>query len=145
MFRLIALLLCFAFPISAQELITPEEFEEISTGKTLYFNNDTGFHGAEQYFPNREVRWKFAEGTCQYGHWYGNGDAICFQYEEEIFPICWLFWKNDGAVTAELLPRNDEPPLTLEFVDTRDVLCGEYLGAKAEKPIAVLPPEPARP
>ena len=145
MIRILLILLSFTLSVTAQELITEEEFEEISTGKTLYFNNENGYHGAEQYFENREVRWKFAEGTCQYGYWYANADAICFQYEEEVYPICWLFWKKDGEILAEHLPRTGNAPLSLNFIDTRDVLCGEFLGVKAELLNPVLPPEAARP
>ena len=35
--------------VAAQEIVTPEQFDEISTNKTLYFNSGERFHGAEQY------------------------------------------------------------------------------------------------
>ena len=144
--RLLIFFCLFAAGVQAQSLITPEEFEDISEGKTLYFNNIDGFHGAEQYFADREVKWKFAEGQCQTGYWYAEGDAICFQYDNEQFPICWHFWQEQTGIYAQLLPDTGGPPLKLEFVDTREILCDEpYLGVKADVPVPLWTPIPSRP
>ncbi|MEM7243134.1 MAG: hypothetical protein AAF429_13205 [Pseudomonadota bacterium] len=128
-----------------QSLITPDEFEDISTGKTLHFNNALGYHGSEQYLSNREVRWRFANGQCQLGYWYDQNDAICFQYDNELTPMCWLFWQTERGIEAELLPQGQSSPLVLDFVDTRDILCGDYLGVKADGPVSTLLPPRAHP
>ena len=146
MFRSLITMLALTGFAQAEVLLTPDEFQGISEGKTLYFNNINGFHGAEQYFENRQVRWKFAEGQCQEGYWYGDGEAICFQYDNEPAPICWLFWQTDTGIFAVLDEAFDSAPLKLEFVDTREILCEEpYLGVKADVPGVQWTPIPARP
>jgi len=141
MFRWILVIFVWAQIASAQSLITPEEFEDLSEGKTLHFNNELGYHGSEQYLSDREVRWRFANGLCQVGFWYDEGDAICFQYENEPAPICWYFWQTERGLEAEQLPQGFSSPLLLDFVDTSDILCGEYLGVKADAPVLLpLPP-----
>ena len=73
------------------------------------------------------------------------GDAICFQYENEPAPMCWYFWQTDRGLEAEQLPQGFSSPLLLDFVDTSDILCGEYLGVKADAPVSSLLPPRAHP
>ena len=145
MFKWILIFVFWSSALVAESLITPEEFEDLSTGKTLHFNNELGYHGSEQYLSDREVRWRFANGLCQVGYWYDQGDAICFQYENEPAPMCWLFLQTDRGLEAEQLPRGFTSPLLLDFVDTSDILCGEYLGVKADAPVSSLLPPRAHP
>tara|TARA_R110002096_G_scaffold2793_3_gene14411 strand:+ start:2512 stop:2931 length:420 start_codon:yes stop_codon:yes gene_type:complete len=116
--------------VAAQEIVTPEQFDEISTNKTLYFNSGERFHGAEQYFPNRKVTWKFANGECDQGFWFPQGDAICFSYTQNPEPQCWNFIQDGDRFLARLLGGDPANDLELTFVDTKELLCeAPYLGA----------------
>jgi hypothetical protein len=126
----IVTIMTFAAPITAQEIITPQQFAEISTNKTLYFDSGEQFHGAEQYFPNRVVTWKFADGECDDGFWYDQGDAICFSYKQNPEPQCWNFIQDGDRFLARLLGGDPTNDLELKFVDTKELLCeAPYLGA----------------
>ncbi|MEM6728766.1 MAG: hypothetical protein AAF618_09715, partial [Pseudomonadota bacterium] len=61
-----ACLLVFASTLAAQALddtsrpMTPAEFEAYTTGKTFFFATEGNQpYGAEEYLPNRQVRWAF--------------------------------------------------------------------------------------
>ena len=131
--RILIALLCLATPIQAQDIVTPQQFEEISTNKTLYFDSGNQFHGAEQYFPNRKVTWKFANGECDQGYWYTEGDVICFSYNQNPTPQCWNFLQDGDRFLARLVgaPAN---VLELKFVNTEELLCeAPYLGASFKR------------
>ncbi|MEO0999428.1 MAG: hypothetical protein AAFW69_02305 [Pseudomonadota bacterium] len=112
-----------------EEIVPPAAFEALSEGKTLYFELFGRPFGAEQYFPGRRVRWQFAEGICQEGTWFAEGDALCFSYDENPVPICWYFLKRGGTYIARqvgqapedgelTLVRRDEEPLDCPGPDT---------------------------
>lgn len=123
-------LLCMAFPALGEEFVTADEFEAMSLNKTLYFNAGGNFHGAEQYFPNRLVTWKFANGDCDQGRWYAEADAICFTYETNPVPQCWNFIRTDTGFYARQLGAAPENDLYLNFINTEELLCeAPFLGA----------------
>ena len=132
--RILIALLCLAPPAMAQDIVTPQQFEEISTNKTLYFDSGNQFHGAEQYFPNRKVTWKFANGECDQGYWYTEGDAICFSYDQNPTPQCWHFMQDGDRFLARLLGADPANDVELKFVNTEELLCeAPYLGASFEQ------------
>jgi hypothetical protein len=132
--RFLFALLLLSVPVAAQDIVTPEQFEEISTNKTLYFDAGSQFHGAEQYFPNRKVTWKFADGECDQGHWFSQGDAICFSYERNPVPECWHFIQDGDRFLARMVGNDASSDLELKFVDTKELLCeAPYLGASFER------------
>ena len=115
MFKLAIGIFLIGFSCAADTIITPEEFEELSTNKTLYFNNQNQLHGAEQYFEDRIVTWKFANGECDEGFWYPQGDAICFTYKTNPIPQCWHFLQTSAGLAARLLGAGPQDDLVLKF------------------------------
>ncbi len=109
LWTLICLLL--AGPATAQQSLSPAEFEAYVTGKTLYYGQYGLPYGVEEYFGNRRVRWSFLDGECKDGRWYAQRDLICFVYDDSPQPQCWRFFMSGNALTA----RFEEPgePLTL--------------------------------
>lgn len=102
---LAACLLC-ALPAVAQNAMTADEFDAYSRGKTLTYSLSGQVFGAEQYLPNRRVRWAFTGDTCQEGWWYEEAGLICFVYEQDGTPQCWKFWKEGNGLRARF---NDDP------------------------------------
>jgi len=86
-----------AAPMSAAE------FEAYTQGKTLYFREGGQAYGAERYLPGRRVEWSFLDGRCKMGEWYPQGDAICFTYEDNPDPQCWVFEQQGGRLKADFL------------------------------------------
>lgn len=130
--------ICFAlltaWSVHADELIPPAEFETMSLGKTMYFSQGGEYYGAEQYFPNRLVTWKNADGTCESGFWHGEGDQICFTYKEQTGTQCWHFIRKESGFAARAIGNPPELDLQLETVDTTKLLCeAPLLGVKAER------------
>lgn len=112
--RLVSLALLFtlcAAAASARDL-TAQEFEDYTTGKTLFFGRDGEAYGAERYLPNRRVIWSFLDGQCKDGMWYANGNDICFVYEDTPgLPQCWRFRQGPRGLIALFLDDSPGTPL----------------------------------
>ena len=61
--------------VFADTPMSADEFDRYTRGKTLYFSDETGRYGGEEYFDRRRVRWSFwtanarkAHGTPAAGH-----------------------------------------------------------------------------
>lgn len=91
--------------------MSAEEFEAYTTGKTLFFGQSGQAYGAEEYLPNRRVRWSFLDGQCQNGYWYEDDQEICFIYEGGDGPQCWTFQQSTGGLIAEFRGENPQPEL----------------------------------
>ena len=76
--------------------MTGAEFEAYTTGKTLSFSSLGQPYGAEQYLPGRRVMWAFTEDICRKGIWYEDAGQICFSYDYDPTPQCWVFWRDAG-------------------------------------------------
>lgn len=76
--------------------LSAAEFEAYTTGKTLTFASEGEIYGAEQYLPGRRVRWAFTEDVCREGIWYEDAGQICFVYDYDPTPQCWIFWQDGG-------------------------------------------------
>ncbi|MCT4607918.1 MAG: hypothetical protein N4A70_01780 [Pelagimonas sp.] len=120
-------LLTLALPAIADTPMTAEEFDAFVTGQTLYFGSSGQPYGAEEYLPNRQVRWSFMDGQCKDGYWYEEADLICFLYEDTPDPQCWSFFKTDTGLRA--LFENDPANTTLYEVN------------RSEQPMVCLGPE----
>ena len=120
-----------ATPATAETLISPSEFQQMSEGKTLYFSQNGQYYGAEQYYTRREAIWQFSNGECQHGRWFPHGDLICFVYEDSLEPICWNFLRReDGTLAARVDGADDEFDLILDRTDTEPLECkGPSIGA----------------
>ncbi|MEY4983493.1 MAG: hypothetical protein RIR62_1759 [Pseudomonadota bacterium] len=94
--------LTLAAPLRAApaEPMTAEAFEAYATGRTLSYAQGAQVWGSEQYLPGRRVIWAFADGACQHGTWYPQGEEICFVYEGDPAPQCWTFWQQADGLRA---------------------------------------------
>ncbi|MEM9584246.1 MAG: hypothetical protein AAGA08_14145 [Pseudomonadota bacterium] len=110
-------------PSAAETILSAQEFEAMTTGKTLYFNRFGEPYGAEQYFADRRVIWTFLDGRCERGAWYNEGDTICFVYETQSEAQCWKALKINGKTRVRILgdvPSND---LVVVGEDQADLHC----------------------
>ncbi len=100
MFALLIGLFLPGGPVWAESPMTGAEFEAYTQGKTLHFSDQAGNAGAEQYLPNRQVRWGDPDGNCLTGQWYEEGPMICFLYEDRSEPRCWGIYKRESGLVA---------------------------------------------
>jgi len=121
---LILLLWAFAaLPAAAQSLMTAQEFDDYTQGKTLYYGNGAEPYGAEIYLPNRRVRWSFLDGQCMEGEWYEADGLICFVYDEKPAPQCWSFEKGPRGLIARFENDPAVTPLYEANESGEDLLC----------------------
>jgi hypothetical protein len=114
--RLAAFLL--AAPAFAQTPMTADEFDAYATGKTLDYFFEGEVFGREVYLPGRQVRWAFTADECKLGHWYGEGDHICFLYDGDPEPKCWTVWPEGDGLAASYI--TDTPDITPREVRQTD-------------------------
>lgn len=116
--KIIAILLTFlAAPLAAQNLLSAEEFDTYTRGKTLFYGQNGQAYGAEIYHENRRVEWSFLDGECKTGEWYEDQGLICFVYDDNPDPQCWSFTKGTGGLIA----RFENNPNTTELYEAQDV------------------------
>lgn len=89
-----------AVPASADTPMSAADFEAYATGKTLTYGQAGQAYGAEQYLPNRRVRWSFLDGNCQEGQWFVDLDLICFVYDDNPIAQCWSFFETPNGLRA---------------------------------------------
>ncbi|MFC6638629.1 hypothetical protein GV827_01960 [Sulfitobacter sp. JBTF-M27] len=128
--RLVLLLALIAAPLAAQDLMTAEEFDAYTRGKTLFYGQNGQAYGAEIYHKNRRVEWSFLDGECKEGLWYEENGLICFVYENNTVPQCWSFVQSPRGLIA----RFENNPGTTELYEAEDIgeemLClGPKVGA----------------
>jgi hypothetical protein len=99
----------------AQETVPPAAFETLAEGRTLHFTLDGLPFGSERFFAGRRSLWRYVDGTCAHGHWFGEGDAICFLYDGETTPICWTFTTEGGEYQARLVENGAETGFVLDL------------------------------
>jgi hypothetical protein len=97
----LAIVFCLVPPAFAATPMSPDEFEAWSTGKTLDYFVDGSLWGSEMHLADRSTLDADVGGDCRSGHWYPQGDTICFVYELSPGPYCWRFLKDGGQVFAE--------------------------------------------
>jgi hypothetical protein len=85
-------------------LDTQDAFDGYTQGKTIYFgyNDGRGVTAAETYLPGNRVRWFTRDGTCIEGEWYAAGGEICFTYENNQTPQCWVTTLEENGLVATL-------------------------------------------
>ena len=112
----------------AETIITPDQFEKLSTGKTLYFTYGGQPFGVEQFFENRRSKWRFEDGHCEDGEWFAENDLICFNYERNLDTQCWHFLKTDDGFGARAEGASPNDILKLDRIDSKPLICsGEGL------------------
>ena len=118
------LIICFLTgTANAQDVLSLEEFESYADGKTLYFSQQGQPYGVEQYLPNRQTIWQYADGTCTKGIWYTRKELICFVYEGDGEEQCWHFLKKGEHFAARALGREPEADLNVIWRDDRPIAC----------------------
>lgn len=121
---LVALLLLAGPAAQAGQILDAAGLEALAGRATLHFRTRDGAYGAEQFLPGRRSLWKFAGGSaCQSGHWYPRGQAICFLYEGEVAPSCWVLELVGEGLVARSETDESAPVLTLERIDPAPLPC----------------------
>ncbi len=129
--RFVLVFTAFATTAGAEIRIPPAEFEALSEGRTLHFQKLGQPYGSEQYGPNRNVIWQFANGACEIGYWVPDGKSICFYYEGQLDKLCWSFVERDGKKRARIAgtEAGDVSEITLTGIDDARLECpGPDLG-----------------
>lgn len=108
---------------AAQPLMSAEEFDAYTRGKTLFYGNGAAPYGAEIYLPNRRVRWSFLDGDCKEGEWYEADGLICFVYEDRPDPQCWSFQRGSAGLIARFENDPAITPLYEANETTEEMLC----------------------
>lgn len=113
------LLLCAATPALAEPPLTAEDFDTLTLGRTMTWAEFGSVYGVEQYLPGRKVRWTVLGDDCKTGHWYQDGTAICFQYENDIAPDCWEITASGSDLLAHYTtnPPEAEPVIVTETTE----------------------------
>lgn len=109
--RLALLPAILALPAAAEPSLSAEAFDALTRGQTMTWAEYGQVYGVEQYLDDRRVRWTVLGDDCVAGHWYPQGQAICFQYEDRPGPVCWTFAAADTGLVARLVgdPPEAEP------------------------------------
>lgn len=98
--RAVLALVLLATPALADPTLTAEEFDALTQGRTMSWAEFGSVYGVEQYLPGRKVRWTVLGDDCKTGHWYPDGTAICFLYEDDIDPYCWEITASGNGLRA---------------------------------------------
>lgn len=132
--RTLALIACLtASPLTAQDYLTGEEFEEFSTGGTFIFTYPgQDAYGIELYLPNRQVIWAITGSECVEGTWYEPEPAvICFDYPQAYGGVhqCWRQRREGDVLIGEYLNDPSDPPVTMAATDIEMPCLLPYLGS----------------
>ena len=120
----------FAVPAFGETIITPNAFEKLSTGKTMYFTRNGQFYGAEQFYSRRRSLWQYADKECADGVWFPKGDLICFTYDENKTQQCWHFIEKSDGFVARSEGSSEEFDILMDKVDDKPLDCkGPAVGA----------------
>lgn len=117
MHRLCAALLTLCLvtgPARSESPLSADAFDALTLGRTMTWSQFGTAYGVEQYLPGRRVRWTVLGDTCVTGHWYPDGEAICFRYEHRDTPACWIVGQDGNDLTAvEVTGAPGTPPVII--------------------------------
>ncbi|MFY0679410.1 MAG: hypothetical protein JXR13_02440 [Thalassovita sp.] len=120
--QLLALFL-LASPLGAQSPMSADEFDTYTQGKTLYYTHKDETYGAEMYLKDRRVRWSFLDGKCREGIWYPEDEYLCFVYDTDFEPECWLFFDSGDGLSAHLKGDPNPSEVFSAAPSTKPMLC----------------------
>lgn len=107
--------------------MSPQDFEAVATGKTIYFSDNDQNLSAEQYLSNRRVILLHDGGTCMHGHWQPEGDKMCFYYEQDPDRAhCWHYIAGPGDLRKHRFVDETGPTdyeLTIQGESTEPLKC----------------------
>lgn len=113
--RLILALLFASTPALADGPLDAEAFDALTQGRTMTWSEFGSVYGIEEYLEGRRVRWQAMGDDCKLGHWYPEGDAICFRYEDDPAPDCWIVTQSGTGLLARYLTTSPETdPVVVE-------------------------------
>jgi hypothetical protein len=92
-----------ATPALAEAPLNGPAFDSATMGATITYDYGNGLFGTEEYLPGRKVRWAFDGDLCIYGEWYEQDDEICFVYEDDPTPHCWLYFLEGGKIRGRYM------------------------------------------
>ncbi|SEO02651.1 hypothetical protein SAMN04490248_10178 [Salinihabitans flavidus] len=123
MIRSALLLAALAAPLPATAQMSAQEFDAYTQGKTLYYLVNGIRYGIEKYLPGRRVRWAYLDDECVEGYWYPEGETICFVYEHNPDPQCWIFELGENGLRADFA-NSDDGSTAYEVEGTgEDLIC----------------------
>lgn len=123
MVRLVCTFVFVATSAMAQdEPMSGPDFQAYTKGRTLTFVLPDGrTHGIEQYLPRQRVLWSPEPGTCVEGHWYAQDGQICFVYESDPEPKCWVVSQTPRGMRADFVNTPGSTPI-FEAIDAENPL-----------------------
>jgi hypothetical protein len=101
--RILLACLLLAGPALGETPLSGPEFDAMTRGETITYDYGNGIFGTEEYLDGRRVRWAFEGDLCIYGTWYEQDDQICFVYEDEPTPACWLYFNESGNIRGRYM------------------------------------------
>lgn len=105
----------FALPAQAESPLDADRFDALTLGRTMSWSEFGMVYGVEHYLPGRRVQWAVVGDDCKTGHWYPEGPAICFQYENDPEPDCWeITVTATGFAARYTLNPPDAAPVIVE-------------------------------
>ena len=118
--RALLAILLLVGPAFSEDPVTAEEFDTLTQGRSMTWAEFGTVYGVEQYQPDRRVRWAVVGDDCKTGHWYQDGAAICFKYEDDIVPDCWIITRSGAGFSARYTtnPPESEPVVVAETLDS---------------------------
>lgn len=126
--RILLALLLATGPAFAEDPLSAEDFDALTRGRSMTWAEFGTVYGVEQYLPDRRVRWAVVGDDCKTGHWYEDGPAICFKYEDDTEPDCWIITRTGDGFSARYTLN---PPDTLNESVADPVTVAETLDPPA--------------
>jgi len=122
-------LVLLAGPVLADPTLTADEFDALTEGRTMTWAEFGSVYGVEQYLPGRKVRWTVLGDDCKTGHWYPDGSAICFLYEDDLDPYCWEITQSGSGLRARFTTDAPESePVVVEDTSEQMACFGPEVG-----------------
>lgn len=122
--RLGPVICLLATPVAAQDApMTGSEFARYVKNRTLTYTYPDGTLGIEQYNPDRTVLWQFQGQECQKGVWYEDAGEICFVYEDDPSPKCWIVYKTEKGIRSIYADRPSSLIVHNELSKSAPLIC----------------------
>ena len=128
--RAALLVLLLVSPARAEAPLTAEDFDALTLGRIMTWAEFGQVYGVEQYLPGRRVRWTVVGDDCKLGHWYPDGQLICFQYEDDPEPDCWTITAAGAGLHARYAGTGPDAAPVVVADTTEPLACfGPKVGA----------------
>lgn len=115
-----------ASTLSAQTLISPDEFLDEAEGKTLTFHlfESGAFFGVEQFLSRSLSVWREEGQDCVYGRVTTEGRELCFLYDHQPDQkVCWLPFRHRGKLLVRLASFTDPEVQVVQNITNDPIPC----------------------